>query len=341
LGQGAPAEGLAILRRLLGYARRRLGWEPSLDAVRGTRRRPRIPTGAVVRAVVAMFFCRLGSLNALAQSRRSAFWSGWLKGGLPSADSLGRIVALVLPDDVRAVQRGVYAHLKRMKALPPPPHGLMLAVLDGHESQASFHRHCDGCLKRTVKTRQGDRTQFYHRHVALHLVADDLRLTLDLEPQCPGENEIAAAMRLLTRVVANYPRAFDVVAGDALYANSVFFNFVLDLGKHALAVLKDERRDLIADARALFSQVCPQTLSRAGAECQVWDVAGLTSWPQVRAAVRVVRSVETRSRRRQRTKQAEPQSSEWLWVTTLAPRQAGPAAIVQAGYPLYSTSPNR
>jgi len=279
-----------------------------------------------------MFLCRLGSLNALSQSRRSGFWSRWLGCRLPSADSVGRVAALMVPDDIRAVQRGVYACLKRMKALMPPTHGLMLAVLDGHESHASFHRHCDGCLKRTLKTRQGERTQYYHRHVALHLVGGGLRLTLDLEPQRAGEDEVAAAMRLLKRVAAAYPRAFDVVAGDALYANSVFFNFVLGLGKQALAVLKDERRDLIADARALLPQTPPRTMRHAGAECQVQDVADLNSWPQVRSPVRVVRSVETRSVRRRRTKELESQTTEWLWVTTLDARRAGSAAIVQMGH---------
>jgi hypothetical protein len=45
-----------------------------------------------------------------------------------------------------------------------------------------------------------------------------------------------------------YPRAFDVLFGDARYADSRFFNYALDHGKNALAVLKDERRDWLRDA---------------------------------------------------------------------------------------------
>lgn len=283
-----------------------------------------------------MFLCRLGSLNALAQSRRSGFWPAWLGGPLPSADTLGRVCTLMPPDDVRAVQQHVYAHLKRMKALPPPPHGLMLAVLDGHESHATFRRCCGGCLTRTIHTAAGDRTQYYHRHVAVHLVSHGLCLTLDLEPQRPGEDEIAAALRLLERTLAAYPRAFDVVAGDALYANSTFFNFVLGHGKDALAVLKDERRDLLQDVRSLLSHTAP-VLERDGSmPRQCWDLEGFTSWPQVDGPVRVIRTLETRTVKRQRDRQVEALSSEWLWVTTLSRTRASTGTVVQLGHARWS-----
>ena len=336
MGKGAYAEEVAILRRLLAYARQRLGWETPLDAIRDPRPHPRIPTRAILRAVAVMFFCRLGSLNALSQTRSSGFWFRWLGRTLPSADSVGRVCALVAPDDLRRVQRDIYSHLKRGKALEPPRHGLVLAVLDGHESQTSFHRHCSGCLQRTLSTATGERIQYYHRHAALHLVSGGLRLTLDLEPQRPGEDEIAAAQRLLQRVVERYPRAFEVVAGDALYANSTFFNFVVGLGKDALAVLKDERRDLLGDLRGLLPGASPQVFEHSGAHVQAWDFSGFTTWPQVNAPVRVVRTLETRSVRRQRTQEVVEQTTEWLWVTTLTASRASTAAVVQLGHARWS-----
>jgi hypothetical protein len=45
-----------------------------------------------------------------------------------------------------------------------------------------------------------------------------LRVLLDCEPMLPDEDEVACGMRLLTRVLAAYPRAFDLVLADALYA---------------------------------------------------------------------------------------------------------------------------
>jgi hypothetical protein len=51
---------------------------------------------------------------------------------------------------------------------------------------------------------------------------------------------VETALRLLACVISAYPRAFDLVLADALYAEAPFFNFLLAHGKHALVVLKDE-----------------------------------------------------------------------------------------------------
>ena len=84
-------------------------------------------------------------------------------------------------------------------------------------------RDCAGCLERKIKTASGEQTQYYHRQVTLMLVTGapagrkPLRITLDHEPILPGEDEVATAKRLLERVIDRYPRAFDLVMGDALY----------------------------------------------------------------------------------------------------------------------------
>jgi hypothetical protein len=279
-----------------------------------------------------MFLARLGSLNALEQSSDSAFWRKWLGAKLPSADTVGRVCAGVELEGLRQMARQVYARLKRGKALGPPAHGLMAAVLDGHESHASYLRHCEGCLKREIETRNGTKVQYYHRHVTLQLVGRDMTVLLDAEPIRPGEGEISAAIRLLKRALEHYPRAFDVVMGDALYANSTFFNFVLSRGKHALAVLKDERRDLWEDARSLFAERTPVEIPRGRwlADCR--DLEGFTSWPQVSQPVRVVESLERKTVRRQRDGQEEAVESHWAWVTTLPGPHASTRAVLELGH---------
>jgi len=286
-----------------------------------------------------MFLCRLGSLNALAQTCSSRFWNRYLGGALPSADTIGRVAALVDSADLRELQHHLYSRFKRMKALEPPAHGLMVAVLDGHESHATFRRHCPGCLQRTIHTAEGDRIQYYHRYVVLQLVGRDAHLMLDAEPIQPGEDEVGAALRLLDRVLRAYPRAFDVLLGDALYADSRFFNLVLSLegyaldhGKDALAVLKDERRDLLRDAHALFAQTPPLDLPTTNGRVQAWDIEGFTTWPQVRKPVRVVRSLETKTLHWQLPPDVEEQQSDWVWVTTLPKAQAGNAAVIRMGH---------
>jgi hypothetical protein len=46
-----------------------------------------------------------------------------------------------------------------------------------------------------------------------------------------------------------------LVLADALYAKAPFFNFLLARGKHALVVLKEERRNLYQDVAGLFDPV--------------------------------------------------------------------------------------
>lgn len=288
----------------------------------------------VVKAVLAIYWSRLGSLNALAMTRAAKFWKSWLDGPLCSADSLGRIVAGVDAATLRQGIHHVYERLKRNKALPDL-HGLAVAVLDGHETSASYRRCCDGCLKRITSSGQ---TQFYHRNVTLMLLCGSppgrpaVRLLLDLEPQRAGEGELTTALRLLERVLAAYPRAFDVLLADALYAVAPFLNFLLSHEKDALVVLKDERRDAYQDAAGLWAQQPPQQGSYHSRDCRWWDIPDLRSWPDVKGTPRVVRSEESWTVKPQLTKEETPQTASWVWLTTLSVAQARTEQIVRLAH---------
>lgn len=321
-----------MLRRLLAWTDKVAALGSLLGGLTDARPQPRIVTLVIVRSLLVMMLTRLGSLNAVEQTHASAFWRRFLQGPLPSADTLGRVASLMDPEPVRAALRDLYSCLKRHKALPPPWHGLIALVLDGHESHATENRHCPACLERTITTLHGEYTQYYHRHVAAMLLTGDFPLLLDAEPQRPGEDEIATALRLLERVLKNFPRAFDVVLGDALYTDPRFYNFVLDHGKHALTVLKNENRDLMVDARALFEIHTPQRFTEGPTTREVWDLPDLLTWPQVQQPVRVVRSRETTTSRRQRDGQRKDQEADWVWVTTLSVRRASTRAVVDLGH---------
>lgn len=279
-----------------------------------------------------MILARLGSLNALEQTKTSRFWNHWLGGPLPSADTVGRVFALTDCDTIRAGIHEAYSRLKRNKALRPSWHGLVPLVLDGHESSAGYRRCCPGCLQRTIHTAGGDRIQYYHRNVTAQLMTSDMPFLLDAEPQKAGEDELTTAMRLVGRVVQNYPRAFDVVVGDALYAQAPFFHLVLELGKDIIAVLKDDRRNLLQDAQGLFEHTTP-TKSRDGSKQRcTWDAEGFRSWPSLDRPVRVVRNWETTTIRRQLNDQEETLASDWMWVTTLSSSRASTNAVVDLGH---------
>ena len=331
-------ERLTILRRLIAYADKVFRLSDVLIASLTDRRpEPRISTATVAKAVMALFWARLGSLNALEMSGPSRFWKLWLGHPMPSAETMGNVHTKMDADTVREAIHQVYGRLKRNKALPDD-RGISVAIVDGHESHASYRRHCPGCLARTIHSQQGDRIQYYHRQVTLLLVTGappgrpPLRLPLDHEPQLPLEDEVAAATRLLKRVLVRYPRAFDLVLADALYAQAPFFNFLLAQRKHVLVVLKDERRNLYQDAAGLFNLVPPIQGTFRSRDCLWWDFPDLVSWPEVKAPVRVIRSLETYSVRRQLDKKDEPQISDWMWVTTLPAAQVPVARAVGFGH---------
>lgn len=280
-----------------------------------------------------MLLSRLGSLHALDQTRRAPAWSKYLGGSVPSADTTARVLRTLELGPLRETIAQVYARLKRNKALEPPTHGLTLAVLDGHECTASYLRHCPDCMTRTTHTKDGDRTQYFHRLVSLALVTGDHVLSLDAEEQRPGEDEVATALRLLRRVVARYPRAFDVVGCDGLYAQAPFLNSVMALGKHFLVVLKNKDRVLMKDARSLFPQTTPEVYRRGSTKVEAWDIDGLRdSWPELAITPRVVRTLESRPVRRQMTKKVEEINTEWIWVTDMDRTFAPTRAIVKMGH---------
>lgn len=296
------------------------------------RKRPRIPTRLILGSVLVMLLCRLGSLHALEKAKSSSFWRRWLGATLPSADSIGRVNTLVDPDTVRGGIHQIYTRLKRNKAIASSWQCLIPLVVDGHESHASYRHCCAGCLKRTIRTEHGEKTQYYHRHVSALLVSRDFALLLDAEPQRAEEDEVAAAIRLLDRLIARFPRAFDVVLGDALYTDPRFYQFLIQHGKEVLTVLKDPRRDLIQDALALFAGMEPTELTLNGTRAQCWDMEGLTSWSQLDRPVRVIHSQHRSQRRRQLDHQTEENVSSWMWVTTLCPHQATTLTILKLGH---------
>ncbi len=141
-------ETITVLRRLIAYSEKIFDLSRDVIApIADGRPLPRISTAAVVKAAAVLFWARLGSLNALELTAGARFWKKWLGEPACSADTIGRVHALLDANGLRQGIHHVYDCLKRNKALPDMQ-GMALAVLDGHESHASYLRHCSGCLQR-------------------------------------------------------------------------------------------------------------------------------------------------------------------------------------------------
>lgn len=173
----------------------------------------------------------------------------------------------------------------------------------------------------------------YHRGVVAHLIGYDIPLVLDVEMQRPGEGEVAAARRLLERLLAHYGRFFDAVLGDALYLENQMFNLCLAHRKHMLAVLKANNPSLLEDASALMRGPAHLVRQEDDRLIQYWDEEGF-SHQSIKGALRVLRTRETSSRR---TRLAgnwvrEDQTSTWMWATTIPKSKVSTAGLCRIGH---------
>jgi hypothetical protein len=321
-----------ILRRLLLCAQRIYHVPELLAGIHDTRRRPRVSTFTVLSSVLILFWTRMASLHALEQTRQQAIWRQWLGSWSPSADTVGRICSQLELSELREVLYELYSRFRRNKVFVRPRTEPVALILDGHESSASYLRHCSGCLQRRILVAGEQRIQFYHRYVMAQIQVGDVTFLLDTEPQALHEDEVAAALRLFLRVASRLPRAFDVVLVDGLYARADFFRAAIDRGKDVVAVLKDDRRDLLQDASALFETLPPIREQSGSTERLMWDLDGFTSWAAMERPVRVVRSLETTTWHAQADGKEQTRVADWFWVTTLSPKRVETPRLVELGH---------
>jgi hypothetical protein len=155
--------------------------------------------------------------------------------------------------------------------------------LDANEQFCSDHRCCEDCLTREITTKDAEglpvqHLQYYHKQVYGQLSGPRLSVILDVEPMRQGEDECAAALRLLERMREQYgPRFFDLVVVDAWYTNGPFLEAVVGMGWPVIAVLKQERYDIYQETLALTkSQPPTKTVERDERKVAIWDLPQMT-----------------------------------------------------------------
>jgi hypothetical protein len=298
------------------------------------RQKPEIPAAVFPKALLMLWLCRLPSFNALHLLGRRGAGRRFLRQAMPSADQIAEISEVLDVPGLRAILGRMYKRAVRNKVLLPMC-GHRLAVVDGHEINSSYERCCPKCQKRQITVNGQKRTQYYHRAVVFQLVGPGFRFLLDFELLRPHDDEGSAALRMIQRVLKTYPRCFDILLGDGLYPQARLFKLLRRYGKHALVVLKDERRDVLKDARGLFGPKPHRTFCMGATAYQCWDVADLDSWDSFSEKVRVVRSLETTTvttRDKKRRRIQRQQTSEWVWVTTLPAAEVPTATVVHFGH---------
>jgi hypothetical protein len=324
------------MARFCAYVEKVFGLGEHFPTLTDSRLRPRIQTAAAFASAFTLFATRRGSLNGLEQDLRiPARLRGIVGAKPPSVDSIGRIYALMDSQPLRDLLCDIAHQLKRNKALTSHE-GWLVAAVDGHQFFSSRKRCCPHCQTRTLTVEGEKVTEYYHQGVVCHLIAQDLALVLDVELLRPGEGEETAAKRLLERVFTNYPRFFDVVAGDALYFDAPFLNFCLDHHKHVIVTAKGENRLLVQDAAGLFAQQPPGRWvdDHGRRTVQFWDEEGFTSCEGVPRPLRFLRTVET-VRKRERIAgqwQEKDETTIWSWATTLKKAQLSTRGLWRCGH---------
>ncbi len=277
----------------------------------------------------------------LSNRRQKKLWTRLVGSTLPSADTFARTFSHLDLEGLRELLKHIYTRLKRNKALGKL-FGLKVAVVDGHETSSSFKSRCEGCLERTIKKKSGKVEQYYHRNTTLMLLTPRLKIMLDADEQSPGEDETGCATRMFKRAVKKYPRAFDVVLCDALYAGAPFIRMLCKHKKHIVCVLKDERRDLIKDAEGIFAWQQPVRYEKGRTSYRVWDEEGFLLWDGSDIPLRVVKSIETTtSINRAHTRgEVKIETTTWMWMTTLSKSDVDTKTFIQLAHSRWSIENN-
>jgi hypothetical protein len=319
-----------------GFARRFRAWADKVhrlgeiaDALTDRRLHPRVSTASCFSFVLGVFALGQGSFHAAEQALgpepRRKRWRKRHRSDPPSADTAGYCYEGLDLDGLRAALRSIYTQCQRNHVLDDfTRRGLRMAIVDGHELLASYDLHCPQCSQRTVQTKQGPRTQYHHSVVAAQIGLGPVALPLDLEPILPGENESVAALRLIERLCLNYPKAFDLVAGDGLYANPSVLALLRQHHKHFVAVLKENQPSLLGAANLLCHEIPPAEFREGNPLFQQWDLPGV-DWPTADTEVRVVRSIEI-------SEGKKGKASDWTWITTLPQETAGTRLVAHFGH---------
>jgi hypothetical protein len=332
------------LRQFVSYTRKRFNLSLLAGCFADARLRPRIPSRAVGLSLVLGEVVHIPSLLQLQAETKLPQWQRWVgyKNEI-SHDAFAYASERMDPDQLRRAGTWICRKLKRGKAFEPNKiNGLLIVSLDANEQFCSDHRCCEDCLRReiTCKDAQGrefKKKQYYHKQVYAQLSGPELSVILDVEPMRQGEEECAAALRLLRRMRQKYgARFFDVVAVDSWYANGPFLKTVVEeLGWPVIAVLKQERYEAHQETLALTRGQKPaQVVERDGRQVEIWDVPSLRFTDTYAGPVRVVR-VRERWRERKRAGKEwrrEEKEQQWIWVVAGDLEAYSAAAIRDLGH---------
>jgi len=297
--------------------------------VHDSRAYPQIPLRPLFLSLLLGIIIRSGSYLDLSKQTKRRRWQRlihWPK--RISDDAFVYISERFNVEDLRLTLATVSGCLKNNKALESCKiNGLLFLSLDANEHFHSRSRCCPCCCQRQIQELDANGQkqtvlEYYHRYVFAQLNGPKFNVLLDLEPIGPGEGEAQAALRLLGRIRRLYGvRFFDAVTIDSWYVQGPFLKAVEKLGWAWLVVLKQERMEVLQEARSLSAGQKPglefddEVRHR---HVKLWEVKNLAFTKSYGRQVRVVHSREewTEHKVVGGKKLNQSQSSDWWWMAS-------------------------
>ncbi len=333
------------LAQFLHYAQKVFALKSRLRGVHDQRLWPQIPTFALLLSLVLGVALRISSYLDLAQQTQRRRWRHLcgLKKSI-SDDTFAYVTERLSLEDLRQSLAGIVKTLKANKALESCKiNGLLFLSLDANEHCKSRSRCCACCCQRQIQITDADGqklkvTEYYHRYVFAQINGPKINALLDVEPIRPGEDECAAALRLLGRVRRIFgPRFFDGITADAWYAKGPFLRALEKLGWFWVVVLKRQDMEVYQEAQQLSRGQKPAAVFDDAArarQVQLWEVKDLNFSKEYGQPVRVVRSQEqwVEKRIRGRAKQSQPRTSQWVWAASARLDGYATEVIYQGGH---------
>ncbi len=260
-----------------------------------------------------------------------------------SDDTFEYVTERLSLEDLRQGLAGINKTLKANKALESCKiNGLLFLSLDANEHCQSRSRCCACCGRRQIEEtdahgQKRQVTEYYHRYVFAQINGPKINVLLDLEPIRPGEDECAAALRLLGRARRVYgPRFFDAITVDAWYVQGPFLRAVEKLGWQWVVVLKRQDMEAYQEALQLSRGQKPVVFDdqQSNRQVRLWEVKDLNFSKEYGQLVRVVRSEEQWVEKRVRggCKRSEPRQSQWVWAASGGLDGYGAQVIYQGGH---------
>lgn len=330
---------------MLAYATKVYALGRIARGVRSHRPRPEIPTQALFLSLLLGVFLRVGSYLDIANQTKRRRWQHLVHWGQRiSDDALHYVSERFYVEDLRQGLSEVNQRLKANKALESCKiKGLLFLSLDANEHFHSRSRCCPCCCQREIEEDDGHGgkqkvIEYYHRYVFGQINGPKFNTLLDLEPIRPGEGEAGAALRLLGRMRRVYGvRFFDAVTVDSWYVQGPFLQAVEKLGWAWVVVLKQERMEVLQEARALSAAQKPgRELDdpRRDRQVKLWEVKDLDFSQSYRGKVRVVHSREHWLEQKVvgGKKTSQPQTSDWWWMASEGLQDYPSPVIYEGGH---------